>query len=74
MDDTQERLSSLIESGFSKEQAEKILVATMEITFVHVEKDMIAQGMKKEYVEQALREARSIEYGKLVECLGKENV
>ena len=71
MDDTQERLSSLIESGFSKEQAEKILVATMEITFVNIEKDMLAQGMKKKYVEQALREARSIEYGKLVECLGK---
>ena len=65
-------LQNLLDEGFTKEQAEKILVATMEITFVHVEKDMIAQGMKKEYVEQALREARSIEYGKLVECLGKE--
>ena len=65
-------MQNLLDEGFTKEQAEKILVATMEITFVHVEKDMIAQGMKKEYVEQALREARSIEYGKLVECLGKE--
>ena len=71
MDDN---LQKLLDEGFTKEQSEKILVATMEITFVHVEKDMIAQGMKKEYVEQALREARSIEYGKLVECLGKENV
>ena len=47
MDDIQDRLSILIESGFSKEQAEKILVATMEITFVNIEKDMLAQGMKK---------------------------
>ena len=64
-------LQKLLDEGFTKEQSEKILVATMEITFVHVEKDMIAQGMKKEYVEQALREARSREYGRLVELLGR---
>ncbi len=69
MDDN---LQKLIDEGFSKEQAENILVATMEITFVHVEKDMIAQGMKKEYVEQQIRQLRHDEYGKLVECLGKE--
>ena len=71
MDDN---LQKLLDKGFTKEQSEKILVATMEITFVHVEKDMIAQGMEKEYVEQSIRQLRHDEYGKLVECLGKENV
>ena len=68
MDDN---LQKLIDEGFSKEQAEKILVATMEITFIHVEKDLLAQGMNKQYVEQAVREARSREYGRLVELLGR---
>ena len=68
MDDN---LQKLLDEGFTKEQAEKILVATMEITFIHVEKDLLAQGMNKQYVEQAVREARSREYERLVELLGR---
>lgn len=68
MDDN---LQKLLDEGFTKEQAEKILVATMEITFIHVEKDLLAQGMNKQYVEQAVRKARSREYERLVELLGR---
>ena len=74
MDDTQERLSSLIESGFSKEQAEKILVATMEITLIHLEKELLNRGLTEDYIAQSIRTMRIEELGKIAAYFSEDGV
>lgn len=64
--DTHQRFEELLATGLSKEQAEKVLMASMEITFIHLEKDLLNRGLTKDYIAQSIRIIRIEELGKIV--------
>ena len=70
MDDN---LQKLLDEGFTKEQAEKILVATMEITLIHLEKELLNRGLTEDYIAQSIRTMRIEELGKIADCFYEKN-
>ena len=70
MDDN---LQKLLDKGFTKEQSEKILVATMEITLIHLEKELLNRGLTEDYIAQSIRTMRIEELGKIADCFYEKN-
>ena len=70
MDDN---LQKLLDKGFTKEQAEKILLATIEITLIHLEKELLNRGLTKDYIAQCIRTMRIEELGKIAAYFYEEN-
>jgi hypothetical protein len=70
MDDN---LQKLLDEGFTKEQAEKILVAAMEITLIHLEKELLNRGLTEDYIAQSIRIIRIEELGKIVDYFYEKN-
>lgn len=70
MDDN---LQKLLDEGFTKEQSEKILVATMEITLIHLEKELLNRGLTEDYIAQSIRTMRIEELGKIADCFYEKN-
>ena len=71
MDDN---LQKLLDEGFTKEQAEKILLATIEITLIHLEKELLNRGLTKDYIAQCIRTMRIEELGKIVDYFSEDGV
>ena len=71
MDDN---LQKLLDEGFTKEQAEKILLATIEITLIHLEKELLNRGLTKDYIAQSIRIIRIEELGKIVDYFSEDGV
>ena len=71
MDDN---LQKLLDEGFTKEQAEKILLATIEITLIHLEKELLNRGLTKDYIAQCIRTVRIEELGKIVDYFSEDGV
>ena len=70
MDDN---LQKLLDEGFTKEQAEKILLATIEITLIHLEKELLNRGLTEDYIAQSIRTMRIEELGKIADCFYEKN-
>ena len=70
MDDN---LQKLLDEGFTKEQSEKILVATMEITLIHLGKELLNRGLTEDYIAQSIRTMRIEELGKIADCFYEKN-
>ena len=66
-------LQKLLDEGFTKEQSEKILVATMEITLIHLEKELLNRGLTEDYIAQSIRTMRIEELGKIADCFYEKN-
>ena len=71
MDDN---LQKLLDKGFTKEQAEKILVATMEITLIHLEKELLNRGLTEDYIAQSIRTMRIEGLGKIAAYFYEDGV
>ena len=68
-----DNLQKLLDEGFTKEQAEKILVATMEITLIHLEKELLNRGLTEDYIAQSIRTMRIEELGKIAVYFYEKN-
>jgi hypothetical protein len=71
MDDN---LQKLLDEGFTKEQAEKILVAAMEITLIHLEKELLNRGLTEDYIAQSIRTMRIEELVKIAVYFSEDGV
>ena len=66
-------MENQLDEGFTKEQAEKILLATIEITLIHLEKELLNRGLTEDYIAQSIRAMRIEELGKIAAYFYEEN-